>query len=173
MKDRGRRLQHRSSYPYKKYTLTCILFLTGCGWHPLYQKDQVARDMGRIQVAYIPGRDGQILRSALVEGLHPFESNSSPRYKLSVTFSTTSQAIGYNVQGSTVRTEEQGSAIVALQDRVTNKNLLQETLTGSYSYPVMAHNPHTSSLSQERRYLLEYLAQRILRRVAEALEKVS
>lgn len=162
----------KQSWPKILFYSVFLAFLNGCEWRPLYNTCSDGT-MGQVQVAFIPGREGQILRGYLLEGLHLFQPSQHPRYVLKVSFSTATRTIGYNPQATGVRTEEEGIVQIELKDQHTQKLLLNEALSGSYAYTVLAQNPHTSAMSHERRALLEYLAQRILSRVAHILKASS
>jgi hypothetical protein len=169
----------RSGLPGTVLGLFLLLLGAGCGWKPLYNQGravlpsgQDSHPMGLVDVAFIPGRDGQILRGCLDEELHAFrarQAQTPARWILHVAFAATSQAVAYNAQATVTRTEEEGTVTLTLKDKATGALVLTDTLTEGYAFAVSAANPHTRSLSFDRRAMLEALARQIVVRVARGL----
>ncbi len=73
--------------PISAFAAPMLLTLAGCGLHPLYAgggSGAVARGLAAIEVAPIEGRNGWLMRNALVDRLGAAAQGGSPRYRLDV-----------------------------------------------------------------------------------------
>lgn len=79
--------------------------VAGCGFQPLYgsgaaapgsiaEETGVTRTLARIEVATIPDRAGQMLRTELVDRLSPGGRPRDPLYRLDVALSSSTQELG-------------------------------------------------------------------------------
>src|SRR4051812_25604590 len=82
----------------------CALSLSGCGFHPLYaQKDDngTSKVFAGVKIDDIPGRQGQLMKIALEDGLNPEgDVPASPAYRLAVTFNESVVPIGVARDGT-------------------------------------------------------------------------
>lgn len=79
--------------------------LGGCGLHPLYaggSSGTVARTLAGVQVGEIGGRDGWLVRNALVDRLSA-DGHDTPRYRLEVELDDQIQGFGLRLDSSVTR----------------------------------------------------------------------
>ncbi len=86
--------------------LACMPILGGCGLHPLYAgggSGPVAKGLGQVEVGAIGGKNGWLVRTALLDrlGVAP---KASPRYRLEVELND--QILGFGVQQDNTVTRE-------------------------------------------------------------------
>lgn len=112
--------------------MAAMPLLGGCGLHPLYAgggSGPVARGLGAIEVGQIGGKNGWLVRTALVDriGAAP---KSEPRYKLMVELDD--QILGFGVQQDNTVTRERRTlrARYKLLD-VENGTVLLDATAGS------------------------------------------
>jgi LPS-assembly lipoprotein len=63
------------------------LLISGCGLQPMYAgggSGTVARGLGQVEVAAIPGRGGWLVRNALLDRLGASDTGAAPAYRLDV-----------------------------------------------------------------------------------------
>ncbi|NIJ07447.1 LPS-assembly lipoprotein [Sphingomonas vulcanisoli] len=86
--------------------LAAVPLLAGCGLHPLYAgggSGPVARGLGEIDVGAIGGKNGWLVRTALIDRLGA-APKGEPRYKLTVELDD--QILGFGVQQDNTVTRE-------------------------------------------------------------------
>jgi LPS-assembly lipoprotein len=73
----------------KFFILAGFLFLTACGFEPVYKNaslvgepSQTSRSLNRVDIATIPNREGQALRNALIDRIYLGGYPSNPEYRL-------------------------------------------------------------------------------------------
>ena len=86
--------------------LSLTLFLTACGFRPLYQSNVDGINICYpIKIATIKDRQGQILRNYLLDLLTPQGASSKPQYILEVNLTTGISNVGINKDETTSRKE--------------------------------------------------------------------
>lgn len=109
--------------------LAAALMLAGCGLHPLYSgggRGPVARSLGAIEVAPIPGRAGWLMRTSLEDRLGA-GGHETPRYRLEVELDD--QITGFGVRSDNAVTRERRTlrARFRLHDLAKDTVLLDAT----------------------------------------------
>jgi LPS-assembly lipoprotein len=110
--------------------LGLALGLLGCGFHPLFATPHgsVRGDFGSIYVEPIPDRLGYELRNSLIDVLDARAQSAGAAYRLRLTLSEKSDAVG--VQSQTVGTVTQ-TAITRYNDRLSVAYELTDAATGA------------------------------------------
>ncbi|MCQ8239273.1 hypothetical protein [Rhizosaccharibacter radicis] len=93
--------------------LAGLLLLAGCGFRPLYGKNEPAaaeRQLPAIYVESIPERGGQLLRQALQQRLAGAAESRPQIYTLTVGLGGSSEAVGIHSDNTSGRTRVTGSA---------------------------------------------------------------
>lgn len=68
----------------KFLTLFALLFLTACGFTPVYGTKTVSNDLSNIDIAIIPDEEGQIVRNHLIDAMYNNGYPSNPQLRLVV-----------------------------------------------------------------------------------------
>jgi LPS-assembly lipoprotein len=110
--------------------LGLALGLLGCGFHPLFATPHgnMRDDFGSIYVEPIPDRLGYELRNSLIDVLDARAQSAGAAYRLRLTLSEKSDAVG--VQSQTVGTVTQ-TAITRYNDRLSVAYELTDAATGA------------------------------------------
>ena len=72
----------------KFFILAGFVFLTACGFEPVYKNasvgtpSQTSRFLNTVEIAIIPNREGQILRNALIDRIYSGGYPHNPEYRL-------------------------------------------------------------------------------------------
>jgi LPS-assembly lipoprotein len=109
------------------------LALSGCGLQPLYSNgggNSVAQGLAAVEVPAIPGRDGWLVRRALLDRLEvarPRNAQGSPRYRLDVLLDDALQGLGVLNDDTISRERRILRARYQLVDLVTGEILLDAT----------------------------------------------
>jgi LPS-assembly lipoprotein len=134
-----------------------VLGLVGCGFHPLYAtpNGSLRQDLGLIYVEPVPDRLGYELRNSLIDVLDARALSAGAVYRLRLTLSEKSDAVG--VQSQTVGTITQ-TAITRYNDRLTinyelvdaktNETITRGTETGLSAYNVLS-SPYATLVAQQ------------------------
>jgi LPS-assembly lipoprotein len=107
---RGRTLTWRMLLP-----LALCGLLPACGFHPLYAENsgepgKVQTGLAEINVALLPERTGQLLRSNLQARLDPNSSGLARRYDLAISYGISGTPIGIQEDSSITRVRLIGTA---------------------------------------------------------------
>lgn len=146
--------------------LALSLLLSGCGFHPLYDRAGAsAASLAAVYVNIIPNRPGQLLRQALQAKLEGPNGAIAKRFTLGVSYSENVQALGVQADNSTTRNRDVGTATWSLHP----VNNLSVQVTGGTARSVDGYNIideqfFYSDLSQEatERRLADALAEQIV-----------
>ena len=141
---------------------TCVaLLLAGCGFHPLYAVPGAAHgsmraSLGSIYVEPVPDRLGYELRNSLIDLLDARADSGGASYRLHVTVSLKSEAVG--VQSQVVGTITQ-TAITRYNDALTveyelidlktDTAVTRGTETGLSAYNVLSSPYATLAVQQD------------------------
>lgn len=126
---------------HKKLFFLGFLFLSGCGFSPLYSLDQDEKTTAltqEISIASIANYDGYVLKKNLENALNPNKVGGAKRYVLQVTLDEpllTDQSI----QGDNFASREKMSvtASYVLKDKENNKVLLSSSTTALGAYNIV------------------------------------
>jgi LPS-assembly lipoprotein len=145
--------------------LAALLFLSGCGFEPMYGKNSpgaeaVAVALPNIDIGNIPDRDGQYLRNLLIDQLYTQGRPDAAPY--TVTFSRlqkTTVDLGIQKDATATRAQIQITTHMELVDKATNKAVLQRDLktVGAYNLlddqlaTLVSQQSITESILQEMR----------------------
>ncbi len=89
----------------RRLALPALLLLGACGLHPLYaggENGTVARTLAGVEVGAIGGRNGWLVRNALVDRLSA-DGHDAPRYRLEVELDDQIQGFGLRLDQSVTR----------------------------------------------------------------------
>jgi LPS-assembly lipoprotein len=126
------------------------LFLTACGFRPLYSPYGCNSDIAYpIKIATIKERNGQILRNLLVDLLTPGGEAAKPQYVLEIKLSETIKAIGVNKDETTSRMEAVLTAVMILRNSKTNKILYTHVVNAINSFAVITENYYADVVAQD------------------------
>ena len=120
--------------------LAFSLFLSGCGFQPLYGPcDQgetlgVERALSGIKIAKLPERNGQILHNYLLDKLNPSGEPADPQAFLQVNVSLDKQSISLRKDGTTQRFNMVATAHLTLRDKDNKKVLYTDTIKRTASF---------------------------------------
>lgn len=142
------------SWSRRAFLLTCLpaaLALSGCGFHPLYGKDDgrssTVPDLASIKIETIADRTGQLVQGALMDRLTPKGKPAKPKYFLRVTLSETKQGLGILKDETASRTNYVLRANFSLTDK-DGRSLYNSTASSQASFNILSE--HYASTSSER-----------------------
>ena len=152
----------------------CLL-LGGCGFHPLYAipdmpKGAMQASLQSIYVEPVPDRVGYDLRNQLIDLIDGQGEPAGARYRLRITLSTKSEAIGVQsqttpggvTQTAITRYNDKITAEYELFDAKTNAVVTRGVETGLTAYNVLASPYATLTVQQDAdRRAAEDIADRI------------
>lgn len=155
----------------KKFLLTIFLFLSACGFSPLYKEVTIQNGNGAVKVAPIPGQYGSVMCQIIQDKLG---NNSDSRYTLSVSspvFSSWDQTID-NKNFATMMGIT-GKSSYTLVENKTNKPIVSSSTSLSSSYSVVK-DPYATTIAERKvkKELAEQLAEQISLHVLGALTGV-
>jgi len=149
--------------------LGASLMLSGCGLRPLYAgggSGPVAKALGQVEVAPMPGRAGWLMRTALVDRLGAVEGGT-PRYRLVVELDD--QITGFGVRSDNAITRERRTlrARYRLEDAGKGTVLLDATAGSDAGIDVVSSEYATVAAEQSALERLSgELADQIVARLA-------
>jgi LPS-assembly lipoprotein len=117
-----------------------LLFLTSCGFQPLYGGGQasVTAHYADIAIPNIPDRDGQYLRNVLIDRLYTQGRPTDARYDLKIDpLRVTLTDLGIQKDATVTRTQVEILAHVQLIDKITGKPLLDRQVRAVGGYDVL------------------------------------
>ena len=155
----------------KKFLLTIFLFLSACGFSPLYKEVTIQNGNGAVKVTPIPGQYGSVMCQIIQDKLG---NNSDSRYTLSVSspvFSSWDQTID-NKNFATMMGIT-GKSSYTLVENKTNKPIVSSSTSLSSSYSVVK-DPYATTVAERKvkKELAEQLAEQISLHVLGALTGV-
>ncbi len=149
--------------------LCALIVLAGCGLRPLYGgggSGPVARALGSVAVAPIPGRAGWLVRTALEDRLGA-EAEGSPRYRLEVELDDNITGFGIRSDDSVTRERRTLRARYRLVDAAVGTVLLDATAGSDAGIDVVSSEYATvaaEQTAQER--LAAVVADQMVSRIA-------
>ncbi len=138
----------------KKY-LFLFLFLSGCGFSPIYSHSSPSYDLlktTKIDIRKIPDQYGQQMYLLLKEQLPEIAVNPTRQYILEVkppAFSGYDKTITNDEFASTIQAT--GTTSYTIKDAKTNKILLQKSVSATGAYLVEI-NPYATTVAKEKTY---------------------
>ena len=153
--------------------LAAGLALSGCGLRPLYadgNKGAAASMLSQISIAPISGRDGWLVRTALVDRIG--DHGDSARYRLEVKLDDQIQGLGLRSDATTTRERRTLRARYKLVDTVENRLVVDTTAGSDVGIDIVNSEYATVAAEQtalER--LAERVADQIVTRIATGADK--
>jgi len=126
---------------------------TGCGFRPLYGKVDAsdspeAAELATVRVMGIPDRQGQQLRTNLIQRLTPRGEPAQPRYHLTVTLSETLEGLAESKDGKATVGRLYANVGYVLNDARTGKQVVSGTTRSITS--MRSLGPRYASVVTER-----------------------
>ncbi len=162
----------KKAHFYFSLLIPVLLFVSACGFTPMYAKGggqttTTTQQLASIEIANIPDRSGQMLRNNLVDRLTPRGVISAPKYKLDfVQMKESVRDLDITVRSDTTREQMKLSGTLTLTDLDTGEIVLTKPLSVRGSYNIL-ESEYTSRVSRQdlRQDLLEKLSLQIERAV--------
>ena len=121
----------------RRWLLIGFLFLTACGYEPIYGVDKPANKiMGKIDVEVSNGRNAFELRDRLIERLGVLKND--PTYLLKYTFSIKSKNLTISKDNDVTRYTLQGETSFDLVDFTSKKVIYTNTIVSNTAYSATA-----------------------------------
>ncbi len=144
-------------------TLFALLFITACGFTPVYGTKTVSTDLSNVEIAVIPNKEGVIVRNHLIDTLYKNGYPSSPDYKLIVSpieEKIVEIAIDQDDEASRAQLRQQTTFRLVDTD---NKTVLQRTVRATSGYNILA-GQFTTFVTEEdaRKQALEVISNNII-----------
>ena len=153
----------------KLIALATACMLASCGLQPMYGgggNANVAQGLAAVEVPAIPGRDGWLLRNALVDRLG-IAGEASPRYRLEVRLDDSLQGLGVLNDDTISRERRMLRARYQLIDIASGEILLDATSGSDAGIDVVSSEYATIAAEQTAlENLAREVADRMVRRVA-------
>lgn len=159
----------------KKFFIGCFLFLSGCGFSPLYMEDQETGllETEKIEVASIPNYNGYVLKQGLEQTFNPKKIHAPKKYILKVQMKSPSLS-SQSIQGDSFASRKKVSLTASYQlvDKETKKELLSSSTTALGAFNIF-YEPYTTYQSEKRQIddLVQILVTNISTRVAAYLKR--
>ncbi|ALE17664.1 hypothetical protein AMC99_02389 [Altererythrobacter epoxidivorans] len=151
------------------------LALAACGLQPMYGGGTgatVARDLAAVEVPAIPGRDGWLVRNALVDRLS-VAGEASPRYRLEVRLDDSLEGLGVLNDDTISRERRILRSRYQLIDIASGEILLDATAGSDAGVDVVSSEYATIAAEQTAlENLARDVADRMVRRIALRLREV-
>ena len=135
--------------------LSLLMVLSGCGFQPLYQKQQasdaVIDDLAQVQILNLidhenhDDRLGQKVKNLLLDRLNPGGRPSNPFYILAVTVGTSTTELVVKLSDEATRAKLSMSASYLLREKKTNAVLFRGRTRSVNSYNIVKSNFATLS----------------------------
>lgn len=123
--------------------LLSLLTLTACGFRPVYGVNRdtpigVEEQLGKVEIANIPDREGQYLRNALIDRFYRDGRPFDPAYILTVSsVQETITDLDITKTSDTTRTQLRLGINYTLTDKTTGQQLFTRQATSVNSYNVL------------------------------------
>lgn len=154
--------------------LLASLALSACGLQPMYAggaKAPLAQGMAAVEVAPIPGRDGWLVRNALIDRL-TVAGDESPRYRLDVRLDDSLEGLGVLNNDTISRERRILRSRYQLVDLTSGEILLDATAGSDAGIDVVSSEYATIAAEQTALELLaKDVAERMVRRIALTLRQ--
>ncbi|MFK7839280.1 MAG: LPS assembly lipoprotein LptE [Bdellovibrionales bacterium] len=157
----------------KMLALLSLIFLTACGFHPVYGVNKYTpvgaeAKFTQIAITNIPNREGQFLRNRLIDTLHRNAPNEPKRYTLNINpIEERLRELDITIDSDTTRAQLTLTTTMKLTDKTTNKTLINRTLTSVASFNVLG-SEFANRISEQstRENVLDDLARQIEHQIA-------
>ena len=149
--------------------LTLLLAASGCGLRPMYAggtRGAVAQGLAGIEVSTIEGRDGWLVRNALLDRLGSQASAGAPRYRLDVLLDDQLEGLGLLTDDTIGRERRTLRARYQLVDTTTGAVVLDASAGSDAGIDVVSSEYATIAAEQTA---LENLAQQVADRIVTRL----
>lgn len=112
--------------------------LSGCGFKPLYGNGTTsisAKELDSVQVAHLPDREGQMLRTLLTQRFNPDDRRATPRFELKINLKKSISNLGVRRDATATRANLSMTADFLLVEMHTGKQSYkgQSSITVSYN----------------------------------------
>lgn len=155
-----------------KKVLFSLLFLTGCGFTPLYGTQNHSLLNASVTVSPIPNQYGQNMAQIIKNALPVNQKEAQSQYKLTVSspsFTSGDKTITSDEFASTMQVT--ATANYQLTDLKTQKTVLSEKISAVSSYSVVV-NPYATTVAEQK--IQKELADQIAEQIAlDVLTKLS
>ncbi|MEQ9814680.1 MAG: hypothetical protein RLO50_18020 [Azospirillaceae bacterium] len=115
--------------------------LAGCGFQPLYGDlggyGPVAQQLAAIDIGVIAEREGQLMRTNLIERLNPNGRPADPAYTLDVTLTETQRNLGVREDDTSTRGNLTIEAAFVLTDLARGETVYRDTARTITSYNIL------------------------------------
>lgn len=143
--------------------------LSGCGLRPVYAggaSGVVAQGLSQVEVAPIQGREGWLVRNALLDRLGQQQAGGSPRYRLDILLDDQLEGLGLLTDDTIGRERRTLRARYQLVDVSSGAILLDATAGSDAGIDVVSSEFATIAAEQTA---LENLAQQVADRIVQQL----
>lgn len=158
----------------KIFSITSLLFLTACGFSPLYsnhsgtQNAAITGNFDRVFIENIPEREGQYLRNALIDRFYVSGRPDNALYRLNVSpIAETRTDLDITKSSDATRAQLRLRSKMVLTDRASGRELLSRNLVSITSYNIL-QSQFTTRVSEQnaRENALDDLARQIEQQLA-------
>lgn len=149
--------------------LTLLAGLSGCGLRPVYAggaSGAVATGLSQVEVPPIQGREGWLVRNALIDRLGPQQAGGSPRYRLDILLDDQLEGLGLLTDDTIGRERRTLRARYQLVDQASGAILLDATAGSDAGIDVVSSEYATIAAETTA---LENLAQQVADRIVAQL----
>ena len=154
--------------------IAALLALSGCGLKPMYaggSNAALAQGLAAVEVAPIPGRDGWLVRNALVDRFS-VAGAAAPQYRLDVRLDDSLEGLGVLNDDTISRERRILRSRYQLVDLTSGEILLDATAGSDAGVDVVSSEYATIAAEQTALELLaKDVAERMVRRVALTLRQ--
>jgi len=120
-------------------TVMMMIFLSACGFTPVYRTKPPLQTLSSIEIAIIANREGQIVRNHLIDRLYRNGYPSNPRYRLVVSsIAENIVEIGIDKDDEASRAQLRLSAELQLYDTAEDKRILIRNVRATTGYNILA-----------------------------------
>lgn len=143
--------------------LFALLFLTACGFTPVYGTKTVSNDLSNIDIAIIPDEEGQIVRNHLIDAMYNDGYPSNPQLRLVVSpVQESIVEIGIDRDDEASRAQLRQETTMRLID-LDDKVVLQRKVRATSGYNILA-GQFTTFVTEEdaRKQALKALSNNII-----------
>ncbi len=160
---------------FKKIFIGCFIFLSSCGFSPLYMVNDKTGllETEQIDVAPIPEYNGYVLKQGLDNAFNPKQVRVPKKYILKVQLKNP-RLSSQSIQGDNFASRKKVSLTASYQliDKETKKELLTSSTTALGAFNVF-YEPYTTYQAEKRQIedLVQILVTNISTRVAAYLKQ--
>ncbi len=127
--------------------LAGALYVSSCGFSPLYGPQSSNEETAQIKVDLIPDRPGQMLRNYLLDIFNPYGKPTFFAYRLQAVPTITKEEFGFRRDATSKRTRLTATIDFTLFDTSTGKPLYQDKVEINSGFSV-GSKAETASLPQ-------------------------